>query len=84
MSKLARCPLCGEVPDTQSDLAVCPLGECPMSESWLSATTWNLLARLVRKGRMWEWAERADRANGWHWPEVKTIARDWWRDRRAR
>jgi len=82
--KLAKCPLCGERSEHNRDTYgmgvicyTCMIGADTPRE-------WNRLARLVRKGRMFEWLERSGRTDygrtGFLWNAV-CIARDWWRNR---
>ena len=47
---------------------------------------WNRLARLVRKGRMFEWLERSapnSKPKGVLLNFVINAARNWWRKRKA-
>lgn len=61
MSKLAKCPLCGSDPQLiHGSCCVyhCSNPRCVLLGFQAWRKPWNRLARLVRKGRMFEWLER--------------------------
>jgi len=84
MSKLARCPLCGGEMFEQTG------GDQACQECYLSVPHRVLprLARLVRKGKMFEWLERQQQIESTYsrraFTDVVYSARDWWRERRKR
>jgi hypothetical protein len=95
--RLAKCPLCKEHPrkianekHIAKDIrgkAWCTNWRCPLLKAPFIPAQWNRLARLVRKGRMFEWLERmappvADGVPFGCYNEAVYAARDWWRKRR--
>lgn len=81
--KLAKCPLCRKPPwsSQKQDIIEC----CYMCA--YSAKAWNRYARLVPKGRMFEWLERFALSiwgtKNWPGQAVRT-ARNWWRNQRKK
>lgn len=93
MSKLERCPLCGRKPvfrDHGIGRLLIHYGNGVYGDTKIQAChRWNRLARLVRKGRMFEWLERSYRSilrefRGGALGNLLFEARSWWRERRAK
>ena len=89
MSRLARCPNCGENPTLGLHS---PEGQRSHYHPFCCGITadseagWNRYAKHNRKGRMFEWLERgtiSERISTRLDYAIKA-ARDWWRNRRAR
>ena len=78
-----RCPLCGcdLVEFTRSGVFI----ECVKCCLRTRAENWSRLARLTRKGRMFEWLERSAKKStpkGVLRNFVIEKARQWWRNRK--
>jgi len=92
MSRLEKCPLCGKpvylldkVADEEFNGKVwCTNWKCELCKAPFTPANWNRLARLVRKGRMFEWLEKQRDSlsvSTIRWGITK--ARDWWRKRKG-
>jgi hypothetical protein len=75
--KLMRCPWCGGIPIPREFYLVCL--DCGFAV--VNDDDWNRLARLVRKGLMFEWLER-NLDPRVHKATAIKAARDWWKEQR--
>ena len=90
--KLAKCPICSG--ESLTSCTVQGDGCCDSCGLAAPEKTLRRLARLVRKGRMFEWLERDQRIRKdtiWEATDVGVVltgilgyAREWWRRRRAK